>query len=124
MKYTVQIADALDHFVGIKAEIKTQAASVLRLQLPAWRPGRYELGNFAKNIRKLNFADDKGNALKFHKVSKDCWEVFCLNQDRIILSYEYYANQPDAGASFVGENLLYLNPVNCFMYVQNRESDA
>ncbi|MDP3929594.1 MAG: M61 family peptidase [Bacteroidota bacterium] len=124
MNYTVHIADAIDHFVGIEAEIETLGLNPMYLQLPAWRPGRYELGNFAKNIRKFTVKNAAGKAIPFKKVSKDCWEIHVLNEPKVYVSYEYYANQPDAGASFVGEQLLYLNPVNCFMYVDGRANEA
>jgi predicted metalloprotease with PDZ domain len=124
MNYTIHIANATDHFVGLTAQIETLGAPLLQLQLPAWRPGRYELSNFAKNIRKLNITDSKGAPLEFNKISKDCWEVNCLNQTEIVLRYEYYANQPDAGACFVSEHLLYVNPVHCFMYVVGREAES
>ncbi len=124
MNYTVYMADTTDHFVGLQAKINTQGEKLIQLQLPAWRPGRYELGNFAKHIRKLKITGDTGDQLDFYKLSKDCWEVNCLNQDVITLSYEYFANQPDAGACFINENLLYLNPVHCFMYVVGRANET
>lgn len=123
MKYKVHIADANEHFVGFNAQIETHGCDTIKLQLPAWRPGRYELGNFAKNIRKFKISDEKGASIDFRKLSKDCWEISCLNHQVIHVSYEYYANQPDAGACYVNECLLYLNPVHCFMYVVGRETD-
>ncbi|MCG9880581.1 MAG: M61 family peptidase [Bacteroidia bacterium] len=124
MNYTVQIADAKEHFVGFKAEIETKGLQKLFIQLPAWRPGRYELGNFAKNIRKFTVKSESGDPVCYTKISKDCWEIFCANLNKIYLSYEYYANQPDAGACYVDENFLYLNPVHCFMYQVGKEDDA
>jgi predicted metalloprotease with PDZ domain len=123
MIYNVHLADANEHFVGFHAQIETFGSDKIKLQLPAWRPGRYELGNFAKNIRKLKISDDKGASLDFYKLSKDCWEINCSNHQVIHVSYEYFAKQPDAGACYVSESLLYLNPVHCFMYVVGREEE-
>jgi len=50
MKYEVSINKALENFIEIEAKINLNEAEIV-LQLPAWRPGRYELANFAKNIR-------------------------------------------------------------------------
>jgi predicted metalloprotease with PDZ domain len=44
----------------------------LELQLPAWRPGRYELGNFAKNVKRVDVFDENDKPLVYQKSTKDC----------------------------------------------------
>jgi len=124
MKYKVGISNPKDHFILLEAKIKTQNNASLELQLPAWRPGRYELANYAKNVRCFVVTNKEGNELPFQKISKDRWLVRTENQEEIVVQYEYYANQADAGASYVSEDLMYLNPVNCFMYVVGREMES
>jgi predicted metalloprotease with PDZ domain len=94
------------------------------LQLPAWRPGRYELQNFAKNIRCFNITDGDGNAVKYQKLTKDRWEIYTKGLSTILVSYEYFANQPDAGGSYLCSDFLYINPVNCMMYVEGRMDET
>ena len=53
IKYKVLISDASEHFVQIEAKVSNPDKGNILLQLPAWRPGRYELANYAKNIRKF-----------------------------------------------------------------------
>jgi predicted metalloprotease with PDZ domain len=93
------------------------------LQLPSWRPGRYELGDFAKNIRLFNVSNEMGNQLTFFKISKDCWSINTEHSNRIHVCYEYYSNELNAGSSYVDENQLYVNPVNCCAYVIGRENE-
>ncbi len=90
----------------------------LTLELPSWRPGRYELGNFAKNIRSWKAYNDKNEILAFRKISKDTWQISTDGSSKVIVKYEYYANQPDAGACYIDENQVYINPIHCFFYVQ------
>ena len=45
------------HYFDIEMRINEHSSSELILQLPAWRPGRYELGNFAKNIQSFKVFD-------------------------------------------------------------------
>ncbi|GIS04002.1 MAG: hypothetical protein CM15mP106_4490 [Candidatus Neomarinimicrobiota bacterium] len=52
-------------------------------QLPAWRPGRYELADFAKKIQKWNAFDENGNKLPKKKITKDLWKVDCNDVKRI-----------------------------------------
>mgnify|MGYP000586014018 CR=1 FL=1 len=112
------------HFIDIEMRIAEHSSSELILQLPAWRPGRYELGNFAKNIQCFIVSDADGNPLKFEKITKDTWKVFTPNTSDVIVKYNYYANELNAGSTYVDEQQLYVNPVNCCLYVPNRMEEA
>ena len=55
MKYFIKYDNPERHFIDFKLVIETKDIHILKLQLPSWRPGRYELGNFAKNIKGQSF---------------------------------------------------------------------
>ncbi len=94
------------------------------VQLPAWRPGRYELGNFAKNIQKWAAFDQKGNALKFQKINKDCWKVQTKGVSELHIKYNYYAADLNAGSTFLDATQLYMNPVNCCVFIPEKMNEA
>lgn len=89
----------------------------LHLQLPAWRPGRYQLANFAKNIQRFQIFDGAGKPLSFKKQTKDLWQVEVAGVETLTVSYNFFANEINAGSTFVDDKQLYVNPVNCFLYV-------
>ena len=98
----------------------TNGANKIQFQLAAWRPGRYELANFSQNIQKWGAFDENNNPLSFKKITKDLWEVETKNVMEITIVYNFYANQLDAGACYLDENQLYLNPVHCMFYIVDR----
>ena len=112
-----------NHFIDIDLKVQTNGEKSLLFQLPAWRPGRYELADFAKNIQRWNAFDENGNELAFKKTTKDCWQVLTEGVNEVTITYNYYANMLDAGSSYLDENQLYVNPVNCCMYVIGRENE-
>lgn len=116
MQYTISYQQAATRFIQITCLVDTANEQKVNLQLPSWRPGRYELQNFAKNIRNFSVTDLDGNLLNWTKLTKDCWQIDTARAASIIVTYEYFANQPDAGGSFVCDEYLYINPVNCLMY--------
>ncbi|MES2688830.1 MAG: M61 family peptidase [Bacteroidota bacterium] len=120
MNYLVSIADPANHFIQLQYTIPNIHQDGIELQLPAWRPGRYELQNFAKNVRMFSVNDKNGNAVSYKKITKDRWHIETKGINEVIVSYQYYANQPDAGACYVDADFLYINPVHCFMYVEGR----
>lgn len=116
MKYIIHTPIPHTRFVSIEAHKEVKQHGSVEFQLPAWRPGRYELGNFAKNVRGLIATTSGGTELPIHKITKDRWRIEEVPVGAIILKYEYYAAQPDAGACWLDDDLLYLNPVHCFLY--------
>ena len=117
--YSITRGQTGSHLVDIEMRIENKAGRDLVLfYLPIWRPGRYELADYAKNIHNVQFFTGKGTELYFEKIDKGCWELQTGGISELVVKYSYYANQLDAGASFTDENQLYINPCNCFMYTQ------
>ncbi len=120
MKYIISYTTPHQHFIDIEFIADKINQDEILIQLPAWRPGRYELGNFAKNIQKLAAFDAKGNALKYKKITKDCWLVQTKGISSIHIKYNYYAAEINAGSTFLDATQLYMNPVNCCVYIPDR----
>ena len=40
------------------------------------------------------------------------------------IKYQYYSNELNAGSTFVSETMLYVNPVNCFIYTKEHIDDS
>lgn len=122
MNYRISFSDPHKHFIDIEAKVEVGNRDFCQLQLPAWRPGRYELANFSKNIQRWEVVDENGNTLANRKISKDCWEVNCSDVKEVVVRYNFYANVLDGGSTYVDANQLYVNPINCFLYEVGEES--
>ena len=120
MKYIVSYKQPHNHFIDIEFIAGNISTDETLVQLPAWRPGRYELGNFAKNVQKWAAFDEKGNPLKFQKQTKDSWKVQTKGIAELHIKYNYYAAEINAGSTFLDETQLYMNPVNCCLYIPER----
>ncbi|MHA6249836.1 M61 family metallopeptidase [Pontibacter sp. CAU 1760] len=120
--YRISYQNPLSHFVQITLTIPHNTVYELYLQLPAWRPGRYELQHFAQKLRNIT-ANANGQPLPISKVTKDRWQVETQGAETIEVSYSFYARQMDAGGSWLDEEQLYLNPINCLMAVEGREQE-
>lgn len=125
MYYRLSADPEAAHYIAVEARLTDIKTPVVDLQLPAWRPGRYELQQFAKNIQRFEVFDSDGNPLAFHKVTKDRWRVQTSGITQLLVRYNYYAllgtsNQLNAGSSFLSDTLLYVNPVNLCVYAEGR----
>lgn len=124
MKYIFSYTEPQRHLIDIEFIAEGLKGDETTIQLPAWRPGRYELGNFAKNVKQFIPLDEKGKALPFQKITKDCWKVQTKGVKTLHLKYSYYAVDLNAGSTFLDEKQLYVNPVNCCVYIPERILEA
>ena len=120
INYKISYSHPHRHYVDFKLTTNTNGEKKMYLQLPAWRPGRYELANFSENIQKWSAFDENNEPIKTKKITKDLWEVYTKGTKKIAIYYSFYANILDAGRCFLDENQLYLNPVNCMFYIHKR----
>jgi predicted metalloprotease with PDZ domain len=116
-KFTFGIENPHSQYVHISAVFDTSTVQTV-LQLPSWRPGRYELGNFAKNINNFIVFNDQGKIITADKITKDSWAVDTSSTASITVKYKYYAAELNAGSTFLDANQLYVNPVNCCVYTE------
>ena len=123
INYNISYQKPHKHLIDFELITSTKNKEKLQFQLSAWRPGRYELADFAQNIINWQAYNEKDEKLSFKKITKDLWEVECKNCNEIKIIYNFYANQLDAGACYLDEDQLYINPVHCMFYITDRMND-
>jgi len=123
MHYQISVTDPEAHFLNITYSITDISQSHIEIQLSAWRPGRYEIQNFAKNIQFIEAISTIGDKLVIQKITKDRWKVETKGENEIKINYCYYAAIQNAGSSYVDDDLWYLNFINFCMYTEGRIND-
>src|SRR5690606_8828244 len=95
----------------------------LELQLPAWRPGRYELANYAQKLRSLKVTDSSGQCIPLRQYTKDRWAFTSKEEGIYCIQYQFHASQMDAGGSWSDDEQLYINFINLAFQVIGREEE-
>ena len=130
MQYHLAVSETHPHYIAVTCRVDDVAEPELDLQLPAWRPGRYELQHFAKNVRLFTVFDQNGQPLPFRKITKDRWRVQTGEATAVQVRYDYFALLPgdhklDAGTSYADSaHFWYVNPVNLCVYAEGRLHEA
>jgi predicted metalloprotease with PDZ domain len=123
IRYSLSIDQPQQQYLHIQVDFEvTESETIVRI--PSWRPGRYELGNFAKNVKGFSVFDDKNNRLQSAKISKDSWQIDTTSTSFIRVRYSYYAAELNAGSTFLAVDQLYVNPVNCFVFLEQHKEEA
>jgi predicted metalloprotease with PDZ domain len=120
MNYKISYTNPNRHFIDVECSIENISLPQIEVQLPSWRPGRYELGNFAKNIQQFRIVNSKGAALQYKKITKDKWLIETAGDSVIKIIYNYYAAELNAGSTYLDDTQLYVNPINCLLYCDQK----
>ena len=67
-QFTFSAEHPSQQYIQITAQIPT-TGTMTKVVLPGWRPGRYEMANFAKNIKNFVVFNDRMERLAFEQVS-------------------------------------------------------
>lgn len=121
--YKLYLKNPNSHYIYVDITIDEISTPTVELQLPAWRPGRYELGNFAKSIKRVDAFDENGNNLSYTKLNKDLWSIETKGSKKIKVTYSYHTTEINAGNCYADDTQLYVNPVHLCMYVPNRVNE-
>lgn len=120
MDFSISYSNPNHHIIDFSLRLNNVHGEKLNLHLPAWRPGRYTIQNFAKNILSLKAYGEDNLELSCKKITKDQWCVDSGTNSSIEIRYNYYAFQMDAGNTWLDDEQLYLNFINCLVYAEER----
>lgn len=121
--YQFGISNPQQQYIQIKATFQVNS-ELSEIQLPSWRPGRYELSDFSKNVKGFKVFNQDNKKVDFQKTTKDKWQLNTAESTSITVEYNYYANILNAGSTFLDATQLYVNPVNCCVYLIGQENQA
>ena len=109
------------HTYVVEASVAPETEGSTRFSLPAWRPGRYILQDYAAALSQVEAFDEQEQPLTVQKIDKDTWLVnHPASVKKVTLAYRVYANNPDAGSSLLDQDQAYFNPINLFPFVPGR----
>jgi len=117
IRYTLHTSQRSARLLSIEATFPIHQFGPLKLNLPYWRPGRYERQYYDRNIGPVTVVQP---GAKITRIGTHEWSILPGNNSVITVTYNYYLNRPDAGGSFSNENLVYVNPVNCLLMDKNK----
>lgn len=117
VEYSFSALNAAQGILQVELQFEMPASEV-GLQLPTWRPGRYEIANYAQNILSIELRSNSG---ELRKTESSKWVVNGEPGQLVRIAYTYYARKMDAGNSWVDLDQIYVNPINCCFEVQGLE---
>lgn len=122
MIYSISRKSIPSQFIQIHLLLECLENESVQLQLPSWRPGRYELTNYVQFLKGFAVSFE-GKDILWKKTSKDLWEFSAESSGVYSVHYEFYCNRMDAGGCWSDEQQLYLNFSNFIFEIKNRQNE-
>ena len=122
MHYSITRKSFTSQFIQIQLSVACLEKETIHLQLPAWRPGRYELANYGQKLKCFKVIGN-GLEIPWKKNSKDLWEFTASYPGQYQIEYEYYCNQMDAGGCWSDDQQLYLNFSNFIFELLEKKNE-
>lgn len=117
LSYSINTSHLQRRELIITLHLPASGTDSFPLQLPLWRPGRYERQQYERSIGQVKILTPNA---KIERNSTHTWTVFPEGNDFIQVQYLFQASRLDAGGSFTDVDLIYINPVNCLLYDPSR----
>ena len=119
---TIDSTDAVRRQIRVAMTFSVTSSAPVLLAIPAWTPGAYELGYWAKNVSAFAATAD-GKPVSWDKADYQTWRLRPRGAGAIEVSFEYRNDSLDNANSFAQPRLALLNGANLFPYVVGRPLD-
>jgi predicted metalloprotease with PDZ domain len=123
IQYNIHIPQLINQLALVSIQFRHDAENAIELEIPAWRPGRYEFQNYAKNIIQVEALSENGENIPVQKLSRNAWTILQAPKGEITIHYRYICTQLDAGGSWIDDELIYINPINCCFSIKGKEQE-
>jgi len=124
ISYRVRVEDGPSRAFHVRAEFPVAAGQdTLRVSLPAWSPGSYEIMDYARYVHGFTATAGDGRPLFWDKQSKDTWRIATGGAARVAVEF---ATDPDSVAlelSRIDPGFAFFNGTNLFPYPEGAGFD-
>lgn len=122
MKYALRFDRTAEQLIEVHIETHSEGAPI-RFHLPLWRPGRYARQEYARNVGDFTAFDAQQQPLPHTKTDTHTWEVDAP-PGPFSIRYTYFADQLDAGGTYLDADHIYVNGIGLFLYRKERIDEA
>ncbi len=115
VKYSISFEQAVHHLAEVTVELPNHSEPSIDVQMPAWRSGRYEILDLAKQVRNFSVKDKKGKTLAWQQMDKSTWRIESDGK-AVVINYLLYANELGDRTRHIDETHAYLDASAVFLY--------
>ena len=110
LNYTIGL-DTAGHYLHVELSYiqHDKDSRELKLNLPRWAPGYYQILDFAKHLCDFSATDSKGHPLTWRKDGLNRWRIQLPDDRCAKVTYRVYANERDVASSRVERDIVFMH---------------
>lgn len=116
VNYKIDLTTPDHHLAKVEVAFPASNAKQLKINLPVWRTGKYQVLPLADAIRHFKAEDDSGKALEWQRTASGEWQVNLLEPTQVKVSYQVYANTLGQRVTHIDSSHAYLDASGVFVY--------
>lgn len=116
VNYHIDLTEPHHHLAKVSVTFPTTEQSQLKVNLPVWRTGKYEVLPLGDVIRYFTAIDAQGNRLPWQRTASGEWTVKLTQPSAVTVSYQVYANKLGQRVSHINDSHAYLDASGVFVY--------
>lgn len=124
INYKLKMERPQTHYFQVEMTVNDVKNEEVIVKMPVWSPGSYLVREFSKHLDQVKAVDDKGNALKVKKISKNAWKVTKPKGADFTVKYDVYAFELTVRTSFLDLTHGFVSGPSVFMYVEGLKNKS
>jgi predicted metalloprotease with PDZ domain len=120
VRYEVSIASLGGRLLRAAATFPTGGMDTLRVSLPAWSPGSYEIQNYARYVRHFGARGQDGTSLWWDRLDKDTWRVATAGAASVTVEFDLLADTIDLSLARVTADFAVVLGTNLFLFEEGK----
>ena len=119
--YTLSVHPGDQQYFYVTIRVENNQENRVVFSMPAWTPGGYMLGNFARHVVDFKAVNGKGKTLSVLKIDPNSWEVSTGGCPVISVSYKVDVAHGAFMGKAIGKNYALVNGPSTFMYIRGKK---
>lgn len=123
VNYFIDLVEPEHHLAQVDIQFPETQETVLKVNLPVWRTGKYQVLPLANNIRLFTATNPNGDALPWKRTGNGEWQVTLNKPTSVTVSYQLHANLLGQRVSHISGTHAFLDASGTFMYSPTYRDD-
>jgi predicted metalloprotease with PDZ domain len=121
--YKIDLRSPEHHSATVEVQFPQTKSNTLKVNLPMWRTGKYQMLPLADGIRKFSATDSQGKSLKWQRLGSGEWQVELEKPTPVTVSYQLYANDLGLRVRDINATHAFLDASGVFMYSPSSQAE-
>ena len=117
---TYNAENARNGRLHVSMSFRTDSERPVRLSLPIWTPGSYEISNFARYVADFEVTSG-GRDVQWDMVDFDTWRISPVGPGVVTVSFDFLADTLDNGMTWLEPDFAFFNGTNVFLYPEDSD---